>query len=86
MKPYSLATPGGLRGYGFFNSVKIQINGEENEIADGLSVAQLLDELKIRPARVVVELNRDIVPREAYGSCLLKQGDALEIVHFVGGG
>jgi thiamine biosynthesis protein ThiS len=66
--------------------VKIQINGEQKEVADGLSVAQLLEELKIRPARVVVELNRDILSRDAYGSCTLKQGDALEIVHFVGGG
>jgi thiamine biosynthesis protein ThiS len=66
--------------------VKIQINGEDREITDGLSVAQLLEELKIRPARVVVELNRDILSRDAYGSCMLKPGDALEIVQFVGGG
>ena len=66
--------------------VKISLNGEEKEFADGLSVAQLLDELKIRSGRVVVELNRDIVSREAHGSTLLKGGDALEIVHFVGGG
>jgi thiamine biosynthesis protein ThiS len=86
LKPYSLATVGGLRGYGFFDSVKIQINGEDREITDGLSVAQLLEELKIRPARVVVELNRNILSRDVYGSCMLKQGDALEIVQFVGGG
>jgi thiamine biosynthesis protein ThiS len=35
---------------------------------------------------VVVERNRSIVPRDAYGSTLLAEGDALEIVHFVGGG
>jgi thiamine biosynthesis protein ThiS len=70
----------------FFIEVKIHINGEEKEISDGLSIAQLLDELQIRPARVVVELNRDIVSREAHASTTLKQGDALEIVHFVGGG
>jgi sulfur carrier protein len=66
--------------------MKIRINGEEKEIADGLSITRLLEELQIRPGRVVVELNRDIVSREAYGSALLKEGDALEIVHFVGGG
>ncbi|HJX10124.1 MAG TPA: sulfur carrier protein ThiS [Candidatus Binatia bacterium] len=66
--------------------MKIRLNGEEKEIADGLSVAQLLEELQIRSGRVVVELNRDIVSREAHGSTLLKGGDALEIVHFVGGG
>jgi thiamine biosynthesis protein ThiS len=66
--------------------VKIRINGEEREITGGLSIAGLLEELKIRPGRVVVELNRNIVAREAHGSTLLKDGDALEIVHFVGGG
>ncbi len=66
--------------------MKIRLNGEEKEIADGLSIARLLEELQIRSGRVVVELNRDIVSREAHGSTLLKGGDALEIVHFVGGG
>jgi sulfur carrier protein len=72
----------------FFISVKIviNINGEQKEIIEGSSIAQLLEELNIRPGRVVIELNRDIVSREAYGSAILKQGDALEIVHFVGGG
>ena len=66
--------------------MKIRVNGEEKEIEDGLTVSHLLEELQIRPARAVVELNRDIVSREAHGSTLLKEGDALEIVHFVGGG
>ena len=66
--------------------MKIRVNGEEKEIADGLNVARLLEELQIRPGRVVVELNRNIISREAHGSTLLKEGDALEIVHFVGGG
>jgi sulfur carrier protein len=66
--------------------MKIWVNGEEKEIENGLTVSRLLEELQIRPGRVVVELNRDIVSREAHGSTLLKEGDALEIVHFVGGG
>ena len=77
---------GGYCGDGFFVYMKIRVNGEEKEIADGLNVARLLEELQIRPGRVVVELNRNIVSREAHGSTLLKEGDALEIVHFVGGG
>ena len=66
--------------------MKIQINGEAKEIADGLNIARLLDELEIRPGRVVIELNRTIISREAQGSTSLKEGDVLEIVHFVGGG
>ncbi|MGE5306305.1 MAG: sulfur carrier protein ThiS [Alphaproteobacteria bacterium] len=64
----------------------ITINGERQEIVDGLSIAQLLEQLNIRASRVVIELNRDIVSRERYGSAILKEGDTLEIVHFVGGG
>ena len=70
----------------FFIHVKIRINGEERAIDAGLSIARLLEELKIRPGRVVVELNRNIVSREVYISTELNEGDALEIVHFVGGG
>ncbi|HUF43406.1 MAG TPA: sulfur carrier protein ThiS [Verrucomicrobiae bacterium] len=66
--------------------MKVKVNGEEKEIADGQTVGSLLQELQIRPARVVVEHNRNIVPRDAYGATLLADGDALEIVHFVGGG
>ena len=66
--------------------MKIHINGEEKEIVDGLNIAALLDELEIRPGRVVVELNRTIISREAQQSASLKEGDVLEIVHFVGGG
>jgi len=66
--------------------MKLKINGEEREIADGLTLAALLEDLKIRPARVVIEHNREIVAREAYGVTRLAEGDTLEIVHFVGGG
>jgi len=64
----------------------VQINGEKREIQAPLSVAQLLEQLGIRPGRVVVELNRDIVSRDAFQDIFLKQGDTVEIVHFVGGG
>ncbi|MCH7915850.1 MAG: sulfur carrier protein ThiS [Deltaproteobacteria bacterium] len=46
----------------------------------------MLGELGIRPGRVVVELNRDVLSRETHGSTTLKEGDQIEIVHFVGGG
>lgn len=70
----------------FFDFVVVQVNGEKKEITQGLSVAQLLEDLGIRPGRVVVELNRGIVSREAHNKTFLKEGDAVEIVHFVGGG
>lgn len=64
----------------------IRLNGEEREIGSGISVAQLLEELQIRPGRVVIELNHDIVARDQHSATLLNHGDVLEIVHFVGGG
>lgn len=77
---------GGHVGYGFFIEVIVQVNGEKREVSAGVSVAQLLEELGIGPGRVVVELNRDVVSRDAHGQTLLKDGDAVEIVQFVGGG
>ena len=70
----------------FFVVMKIKINGEEKQIADGLSINGLLESLQIRPGRVVVERNRDIVQRDLFAVTMLVEGDALEIVHFVGGG
>jgi thiamine biosynthesis protein ThiS len=66
--------------------VVVHINGEDREIGAGLSVAQLLEQLGIRPARVVVELNLNVLSRDAFGTTVLKEGDQIEIVHFVGGG
>ncbi|HXG50479.1 MAG TPA: sulfur carrier protein ThiS [candidate division Zixibacteria bacterium] len=66
--------------------MRIRINGEEKEVADGLNLAQLLEELKLRPARVIVEHNRNVVSREAHAATRLQEGDVVEIVHFVGGG
>jgi sulfur carrier protein len=70
----------------FYFLMKLKINGEEKELTDGLNLTSLLEQLQIRPARVVVERNREIVPRDCYGTMLLAEGDTLEIVHFVGGG
>ena len=70
----------------YFAAMIVHINGEEREVESGLSVTQLLEELEIRPARVVVELNRDVLARDAFATTALKDGDKIEIVHFVGGG
>ena len=66
--------------------MKVKINGEEQEFANSLTLSGLLESLQIRPGRVVVERNREIVPRDSYNATLIDDGDTLEIVHFVGGG
>ncbi len=64
----------------------LHINGEQREFPDGLTVAALVGQLGMKPDRVAVELNLEIVPRTQWEATTLKDGDKLEVVHFVGGG
>jgi len=67
--------------------VRIQINGEPREIPQSsLSLNELLDKLSLPPQRIAVELNKTMVPRSQWEKTTLKDGDQIEIVHFVGGG
>ena len=64
----------------------LQINGEQRDFPDSLTVAALVAQLGMKPDRVAVELNLEIVPRTQWDATTLKNGDKLEVVHFVGGG
>ena len=64
----------------------LQINGEQRDLPDGLTLAALIEHLGMKADRVAVELNLEIAPRTNWQSIHLKAGDKLEIVHFVGGG
>lgn len=66
--------------------IVVRVNGENREISDGLTVDGFLRSLQLQPAMVVVERNGDILRRERYGEIRVEEGDALELVHFVGGG
>jgi thiamine biosynthesis protein ThiS len=66
--------------------MKLQINGNSREFPGPLSLQDLFPQLGIKPDRVAVELNRNLVPREQWDQTTLSDGDRLEIVHFVGGG
>jgi len=66
--------------------MKVQINGEERDLPENLNVIDLLEEIGMKADRVAVELNREIVGREQWAATQLKDGDRLEVVHFVGGG
>jgi thiamine biosynthesis protein ThiS len=61
------------------------INGETRAIS-AETLSALVEQLGMRPDRVAVELNREIVPRGRWAETRLNEGDRLEIVHFVGGG
>lgn len=66
--------------------MNVTINGESQEIPDGLNVAELLIHLGIAADRVAIERNRDILPRAQWQGTAVQTTDSYEIVHFVGGG
>jgi len=66
-------------------AMKIKINGEDREVADGATILALLADAKLKPQSVAVEVNKRLVRTEKYDQPL-KAGDEVEIVTFVGGG
>jgi thiamine biosynthesis protein ThiS len=64
----------------------IQLNGQAHEVPEGLTLAALLDWLKLPSDRVAIERNLEIVPRDQWRETPVEVGDRLEVVHFVGGG
>jgi len=64
----------------------VVINGERKQITAGVTLLELLNELELDPRAVVVEHNRKIVRRVGLSDVTVNDGDAIELVHFVGGG
>ena len=66
--------------------MRLIVNGKDIETTDGLTVTGLLESLEIDPGRVAVEVNLKIIKRCDRDEHKLNEGDAVEIVNFVGGG
>ena len=66
--------------------MNIYVNGERREVPENLTLAALLDWLKLPAERVAVERNREIAARASWSETLIQPDDHLEVVHFVGGG
>jgi thiamine biosynthesis protein ThiS len=66
--------------------MRIEVNGEPRDVAPDTTIGALLVLLGATDGPVAVERNREIVPRAAHASTQLRDGDRLEVVHFVGGG
>lgn len=65
---------------------RVTVNGEARDIAPGTSVQGLLVQLGLEPTKIAVERNLEIVPKSQYEATILRDGDRIEIVQFVGGG
>lgn len=64
----------------------IQLNGERYEVPESLTLDALLARLEIDARRVAVEVNEYVVKKAAYAETFVRDGDAVEVVNFVGGG
>jgi sulfur carrier protein len=66
--------------------MRLLLNGEERDIADITSIADLVSALGLDARKVAVERNLEIAPRSTYAETALAEGDRIEIVTFIGGG
>jgi len=66
--------------------MKIQLNGEPREVADGTTLSELLAELEMTQQRIAVEINLNIIPRSQHAQTLLQADDKVELVRAIGGG
>jgi len=66
--------------------VKIFFNGQDREISEGSTIADLLEQLDLSPRQVAVEVNQHLIPRATHHEHVLQDGDRLEVVTLVGGG
>ena len=64
----------------------ITLNGDSYQIDGDTPLTDLLERLKMRRGRVAVEINREIVPKVNYDVTIVRAGDSVEIINFVGGG
>ncbi len=66
--------------------MQIYFNGDQKEIENDSTVAELLRQFALQPRYVAVEVNRELIPRDCHANHVLQSGDRLEVVTLVGGG
>lgn len=64
----------------------ITVNGKQIQLTSEMSVADYLEQNNYKVNRIAVEMNEEILPKYSYSDTMLKDGDRLEVVTFVGGG
>jgi len=68
------------------NKVKINLNGKKRLISSKMSLKSLLSNNKVPLNKVAIEINKEIINKKKISKIKLKNGDKVEIVHFIGGG
>lgn len=66
--------------------ITVTLNGEKKQVPEKLSLKELVSYLELPAERIAVEHNREIIRRKDWETVQVRDGDSLEIVHFVGGG
>lgn len=66
--------------------MQIIVNGEDLTVSEGIKLIDLLLKKDLNPEKVVVELNLNVIPFSEFEVVMLKDGDKVEILNFVGGG
>jgi sulfur carrier protein len=66
--------------------VEITLNGEPRQFPEGVSLAEIVEQLDLANQRIAIEINEDLAPRSSYASRYLHSGDRVEIIQAVGGG
>jgi thiamine biosynthesis protein ThiS len=67
-------------------TITITLNGDPHQLPGEVSVEQLVELLKMKPNRVAVELNREVILKARYAETIIRSGDVVEVINFVGGG
>ena len=68
------------------NKIKITVNGKQMQVIPKFSLKSLIAKLKIPLNKIAIELNKKIIDKKKISKIQLKNGDKIEIVHFIGGG
>ena len=66
--------------------IKIKVNGKVKTVLNNSKLSDLLNNLNISIKKVAIELNQEIIDKKKLNKKILKKGDKIEIVHFIGGG
>jgi sulfur carrier protein len=66
--------------------MKIIVNGEEKSFEDGITLAKIIEKLGISDKVMAAAVNMEVVKRDNWSTFTPKEGDKIELLHFVGGG